>query len=65
MKATELREKSKEDLQKELVALRRELFNLRMQKGAGETPVAHRFKQIRRDVARIFTVLREQQGGNA
>lgn len=59
MKAKELREKSPEDLQKELLSLRREQFNLRMQQATGQASQTHQFGVIRRDIARIKTVLRE------
>lgn len=59
MKANDLREKSPEELKKELLALRREQFNLRMQQATGQLATTHQFGVIRRDVARIKTVLRE------
>lgn len=61
MKVKELREKSPEDLNKELLALRREQFNLRMQQSTGQLAGAHQFGVIRRDIARIKTVLREMR----
>ena len=57
---SELREKSATELNDELVALRKEEFNMRMQRGTGQLSNTARFKQIRRDVARIKTVLTEQ-----
>ncbi|MES1925897.1 50S ribosomal protein L29 [Salinisphaera sp. T31B1] len=59
MKAKELREKSPEELNKELLALRREQFNLRMQQATGQLTQTHQFGAIRRDIARIKTVLRD------
>lgn len=59
-KATELRGKSAEELKNELVELRKEEFTLRMQRGTGQLSNTARFKQIRRQVARIKTVLNEQ-----
>ena len=59
-KATELRAKSAEDLNNELVDLRKEEFSLRMQRGTGQLANTARFKEIRRQVARIKTVLNEQ-----
>ncbi len=59
-KAGELRAKSAEDLNNELVDLRKEEFDLRMQRGTGQLANNARFKQIRRQVARIKTVLNEQ-----
>ncbi|KEZ75894.1 50S ribosomal protein L29 [Salinisphaera hydrothermalis] len=59
MKAKDLREKSADELNDELVALRREQFNLRMQQGTGQLAATHQFGRIRRDIARIKTVLNE------
>ena len=59
-KATALRAKSSQELKDELVELRKEEFNLRMQRGTGQLSNTARFKQIRREVARIKTVLNEQ-----
>ncbi len=59
-KATALRAKSAQELKDELVELRKEEFNLRMQRGTGQLSNTARFKQIRREVARIKTVLNEQ-----
>ena len=60
MKASELREKSIEDLQKELHGLLREQFNLRMQKGTGQLSQPHRVSQVRREIARVKTILSEK-----
>jgi len=60
MKASELREKSAEELQQELMGLLREQFNLRMQRGVGQMSKPHHMKQIRRDIARIKTVISEK-----
>jgi large subunit ribosomal protein L29 len=62
MKATELRTKSVEELQKELVDLRQEQFNLRMQRGAGQLANPARFGIVRKEIARIKTVLTEKAG---
>ena len=62
MKATELRNKSVEDLDKELVELLREQFNLRMQKGTGQLARPHQMKAVRRNIARVKTLLREKAG---
>jgi large subunit ribosomal protein L29 len=58
--ATDYRNMSVEDLNKELIDLRREQFNLRMQQGAGNMPKVHRFGAVRKDIARIKTVLNEK-----
>ncbi len=59
MKATELRNKTKEELVSTLFELSREQFNLRMQKGTGQLAKSSQIKQVRRDIARINTVLSE------
>ena len=59
MKASELREKSVEDLNQELLELRREQFNLRMQQATGELSHHHEHRRVRRDIARLKTVLNE------
>lgn len=59
MKANDLREKSADDMRQEIAALRREQFNLRMQSATGQPVQTHQFGAIRRDIARIKTVLRE------
>jgi len=58
-RASELRAKSAAELKDELVVLRKEEFNLRMQRGTGQLSNTARFKDIRRDVARIKTILNE------
>jgi large subunit ribosomal protein L29 len=65
MKATELRSKTKSQLQASLLELLREQFNLRMQKGTGQLSNPSQFKVVRRDIARLKTVLNENQPGGA
>lgn len=60
MKASELRNKSKEELVGDLLALSREQFNLRMQKATGQLAKSSEVKKVRREIARINTVLKEQ-----
>lgn len=62
MKASELREKNVEDLNKELLALLREQFNLRMQNGSGQLTRPHQMKEVRRNIARLKTILNEKAG---
>jgi large subunit ribosomal protein L29 len=62
MKASELRQKGSEDLNKELLELVREQFSLRMQKGTGQMTKTHRMKQVRREIAQIKTILNEKAG---
>ena len=61
MKAADLRNKTATELNDELIALRREQFNLRVQKAIGQLAQTHQFGQIRRDIARIKTVLAESR----
>jgi len=60
MKASELKVKSVEELNSELNGLLREQFNLRMQKGTGQLSQPHRVSQVRRDIARVKTILNEK-----
>lgn len=60
MKAAELRSKSVDELNTELLALTREHFNLRMQKGTGQAPKSHLFKKVKSLIARIKTILHEK-----
>lgn len=62
MKAKELREKNVEELNAELLNLLREQFNLRMQLAGGQLQQPHLLKQVRRDVARVKTLLTEKAG---
>ena len=63
MKVFEIREKSKEELIDLLNGFYKEIFNLRMRRGAQELPNPLRLKRLRRDIARIKTVLREDELG--
>jgi large subunit ribosomal protein L29 len=60
MNANELRVKSREELVEELLGLRREQFNLRMQRATGQLVRSDQFRKVRRNIARIKTVMREQ-----
>lgn len=60
MNANELRDKNREELIEELLGLRREQFNLRMQRATGQLVRSDQFKKVRRNIARIKTVMREQ-----
>jgi len=59
--ATDYREKDEAGLVEELLNLRKEQFNLRMQRGAGEMSKSHLFKNVRRDIARVKTILAEKK----
>ncbi len=68
MKPSEVRDLSDDQLVDELTKLKREQFNLRFQKATGQLENTTRFRQIRRDVARIKTALRQralEAGGTA
>jgi large subunit ribosomal protein L29 len=65
MKTSELRKKSSTELNTELLALLKEQFNLRMQRGVGQTPSPHLFGKVRKAIARVKTILREQAEGSA
>ncbi|HPF58394.1 MAG TPA: 50S ribosomal protein L29 [Candidatus Competibacteraceae bacterium] len=60
MKASELRQKSTDELKQELLALLREQFNLRMQKATNQANKPHLFRQARRSIARVKMVLSEK-----
>jgi len=60
-KASELRGKSEQELNEMLQHLLREQFTLRMQKGVGQLTQTHRIKAVRRDIARVKTVLNEMK----
>lgn len=59
MKASELRQKTKDELGAMLLELSREQFNLKMQKGTGQLTKPDQVKKVRRDAARIHTILNE------
>ena len=62
MDIQDLRKKSAEELNDELVELRREQFNLRMQQATGELNRHTEHRRVRRDIARVKTVLNELAG---
>jgi large subunit ribosomal protein L29 len=61
MSAKDLRQKSSADLQKELLDLRREQFNLRMASATGQAAKPDQFTKVRRNIARVKTVMAEQR----
>jgi len=61
MSAKELRGKSPAELADELLKLRKEQFALRMQRATGQSPKPDQFTKVRRSIARLKTVQREQQ----
>jgi large subunit ribosomal protein L29 len=62
MKTNELRELSAEELDKKAAELGQELFNLRFQLHTGHLENSARIPQVRREIARVKTVLREKRG---
>ena len=62
MQAKDLRAMNDEALSEELLKLRREQFNLRLQAATGQGAKPDQFGKVRRDIARIKTVLRERVG---
>lgn len=64
MKASELREKSVEELNKDLLALRKKQLQMRLNAATGQLGETHEVRQARRDVARIKTVLTQKAGNN-
>ncbi len=62
MNAQDLRQKNETELREELSGLLREQFNLRMQRGIGQLATPHDLRRVRRDIARVRTVLNEKKG---
>ena len=65
MKASELRDKSVEELQQEVENLVKEQFNYRMQQSTGQLGQSHLLKQVKKDIARVKTVLNEKRSAVA
>ena len=61
---TELRTKSAEELQSELVSAKKELFNLRFQNATNQLDNTGRIKEVRKNIARIQTVITEQSANS-
>ena len=61
MKANDYRSKSAEELQKELVALKEELFKLRFQHATNQLENPQQIASVKRDIARVKTIIREQE----
>lgn len=60
MTPSEIREKTSQELQTLLSDLREELFRLRMQEGTGQLEKTHRLREVRKDLARVQTILGEK-----
>ena len=61
--ATELRDATSEDLVEKLTEAKKELFNLRFQAATGQLESHGRLRAVRKDIARIYTVMRERELG--
>ena len=65
MDAKALRAKSSEELEKELLELSREAFNLRMQQGTGQLSRPNQMREVRRNIARVKTVMNERRSAES
>ena len=65
MKASEVRSKSPDQLREQLLQLKKEQFNLRFQKATGQLENTSRVRAVRRDIARLKTILAEQAAAAA
>ena len=65
MKIEELRKKQRDELDADLVELLKERFKLRMQQGSGQLARPHLLKQVRRNIARVKTVITETKVSGA
>lgn len=65
MKAAEFRDMSLDQLDDQLVKLKKEQFNLRFQRASGQLENTSRFKEVRRDIARVMTIATEKRAVGA
>ena len=65
MNAQELRDKTPDQLREDLVALKKEAFNLRFQQATGQLETTARIRTVKRDVARVMTILNEKAKASA
>ena len=65
MKPSELRDLTKEELEQRVDDTRKELFNLRIQKSTGQIEKATRIRELRRDIARMLTILKQRAKAQA
>jgi large subunit ribosomal protein L29 len=64
MKSSEINEMRPDEMQRKISDLKEELFNLRFQHEIGQLENPQKMKQIKRDIARIYTISREVEGKN-
>ena len=62
MKANEVRKMSSNELESKLVEMKKDLFNLRLQHATNQLENPIRIAEVKKDIARVKTILREQQG---
>ena len=60
MKAADVKQKSNDELAEQLIDLRKESFNLRFQRASGQLENTGRVRQVRRDIARVKTIIKER-----
>ena len=65
MKAGEVRDMTTDELKDKLIQLKKEQFNLRFQKASGQLEKTNRVGEVRKDIARIKTVIGERAGADA
>lgn len=65
MKAQDLRDKTPDQLREELASLKKEAFNLRFQQATGQLESTARMRTVKRDVARVNTILNEKAAAAA
>ena len=65
MKAAEFRDMSLDQLDDQLLKLKKEQFNLRFQKASGQLENTSRVREVRRDIARVMTIARQKRAGGA
>ena len=65
MKASEIRKMSEAELKEKLVSLKKDLFFLRMQHATNQLDNPLKIAEVKRDIARVKTIIREQQTGAA
>ncbi|MBO8427667.1 MAG: 50S ribosomal protein L29 [Firmicutes bacterium] len=63
MKIAEVRELSTEELNSQIYSLKEKLFNLRRKKAVGQLENTSEIKNVRKDIARVYTVLKERELG--
>ena len=65
MKAKDIRERSDDELRKSLSDLEEQLFKLRFQKSTGQIENPIKIREVRKDIARVMTVINERQAGES